>query len=846
MWRSRPVGSRSEVRSNWATIAAADVGGRADPMPIGSRPAAARRGALGSRNPPAVRSRTGFPRVGAALHVAGILGVGAILGLVGILGAGAIPGGDHTGGWNPLHAAVAGAAPSPRSTAPDSSPATQLTSSPAPALHMVRQSWTVGPGQEFSATVSLAGSGSGTRPAKSSAGTTSGTSTGASAAGLDLEVSVYARLHTRTALSQTLNGTITEPVLYRSNPISLTSLSSPAPGQYQLTLALQTADAAQSAPAAGVAGPATLPCADGAPGSCGGVYPVELQLSSNGNPMGSLITELVYVYPTSSTFHTTSPLRVALVAPLTLTTVSSRPPAGSVTQLDRVATALTSEPGVPLTVVSEASAIDTLDATTNRSDHPAAAAMIAAMTDPAHETIGQGYVPVNAGGLIDAGLGDSLAEQVSRACSTLAPWHPTPGIWVSDTTLGPDAAARLAAEACDPIRHLVVPPDAVSGNGCTITCTAPFSVADSAGRRLTAMEADAQLTSEITAPTTDPVLRAHDLLADLSLTYFEAPAAIEPRGVVLDIPYGDAVSASEVGSLISGMAVDPVLDPVTLSQLFASVPTGANAQPTSRRLLAAAGNAGLPVRALRNAHTQLAAYSTAVDATSAGQLTASTLQQLFLRSESSMLRPIEQQQAIREFTKALHAQLKRLTLPDSLVRLTSNSVLRVPITLSNDTGFPVSGTLVVSSDKLLFSPSGSCRGIDRGPGGFSGVSCTADLTKATDAVYVAVRPRIGGDFRVMVSFLAPGGQLSLVHGQITVRSLSTSIEAVVISALALLVLIGWWVRTHRKSRRRARHGLHSGHTTATMGRTRRVASRTSPAGTPTAGLPPGRRIQPQP
>ncbi len=668
-------------------------------------------------------------------------------------------------------------------------PVTSTTADSAPSLHLVHQPWTVGPGQDFSVTLSVSG-------IRGTAG--------------DVRVTVFSRLHTRSALAQTIAGNATGVATYQSPARPLGSFRSPAPDQFQLSLALQTPDSTgSSASASGAAGaplgPAPLSCDSGPPGGCGGVYPVQIELTTPGGASTRLTTELVYAYPSTSALRATSPLRVALVVPLVLASTATRTAPGAVTELGRVAGALEAARTLPLTVVPEAAGLAELSAASSARDRQVAADMVGAMTDPAHQDLARSYVPVDADALVGAGLSGDLVHQVAESCAVLAPWQPTTGIWVTATGLDPAAASVLGAAACDPVRELVVPASSVSGGACTVTCTAPFSVTSAGGTTVEAAESDTQLDQELAAPTRDPSLSAHNLVADLSLTYYEAPTPRQARGVVLDVPSAAAVSPTELADVLRGMASDPVVEPVTLSQYFAQIPVGANHQPATRRLVGASSASGLPARMLREAHARLAAYAGAVDATSGGRRVVAQLGAELLRAESSVLRPVEQRQAATQMEDALNRQLVRVTIPNTLVRLTSSSVLRVPVTLSNGTGFPVSGVLTVSSDKLLFSPSGSCRGIDPVPAGFSGVSCPVNLDKTTDAVYVAMRARISGDFRMTVALEAPDGHLVLAHAQITVRSLSTSIEAVALSAAALVVLVAWWIRTHRRARRRARH-----------------------------------------
>lgn len=662
---------------------------------------------------------------------------------------------------------------------------------PGPGLTLLHASWTVGPGQPFTATV--------------------GVPAGSAARGMGLRIALYSPLHTRTALSEWIGGTPVGIVTYQSSTVPLASLPSPAPGEVQVTLALASPDDPAPSTAGATAGPARLDCPGGLPGTCGGVYPVSLELTGASGTVSTLGTELVFAYPPGNPYHATSPLRLATVVPLGLppTAGDASPAPAALTQLakEATATAAGAAAGVPLTLVPEPRTVTRLAAAgTGHGAHQASAALAAAAADPAHQVLVQGYVPVDASALVGSGLAAELGQQQARACGVLAGLHPTTGTWVSDAVVDPAAAAALSGSPCDPVHQLVVPAGSVTGYGCSITCASPFRVTAAGGATMTAVEADAQLATELTGSSADPVLRAHDLVADLSLTYYEAPTPVDPRGVVLAVPDGATVSPTEMAAVLSGVAADPVLAPVTLAQYFADVPVGANGQPAERRL--DGSSAALPVavaRALRSGRSALDSFGGAVGASTAGAQAVTSLGDRLLAAESSLLRPPQQERAAAAFRSALQAQLARITLSKGSIRLTSSSTLRVPITFASTTGFPVAARLQVSSDKLLFTPGGGCRGINPGPAGFNGLRCAVDLSKPTNAVYVAIRARLGGDFRVAVSLLSPDGQLALVQGTITVRSLSTSVEAVVLSIAAVIVLLSWWARTWWRGRRRGRH-----------------------------------------
>ena len=87
------------------------------------------------------------------------------------------------------------------------------------------------------------------------------------------------------------------------------------------------------------------------------------------------------------------------------------------------------------------------------------------------------------------------------------------------------------------------------------------------------------------------------------------------------------------------------------------------------------------------------------------------------------------------------------------------------------------------------------------------MSTLCTFIHGTNAVYIEMRSRVSGDFRMSVTLDSPRGGLQLASGQLTVRSMSTSAVAIALSVAAGAVLLGWWGRTMWRSRR-TRRGAH--------------------------------------
>jgi hypothetical protein len=270
-----------------------------------------------------------------------------------------------------------------------------------------------------------------------------------------------------------------------------------------------------------------------------------------------------------------------------------------------------------------------------------------------------------------------------------------------------------------------------------------------------------------------------------------------------------------VSSVLSGLEGNPVLQPVTLDQLFAQVAVGADNEATARHVVTST-TAAVPTqlaRAVRSARGRQSGFASAVAGSAVGATTAQVTDDLLLAAESSVLSIRQQQAALAGFNTALDERLQGLGVRSDTIRLTAGTA-SVPITLLRDTGYPVTVVVRLTSDKLRFPmahtqvPGSICKApkvqssADR-----SSFSALCTLDHATNAVYVNMSSRASGDFQIHVTLESPQGNLVLAGGHLTVRSLSTSAVAIALSVGAVLVLFLWWGRTLWRGK--TRRGSHT-------------------------------------
>ena len=615
---------------------------------------------------------------------------------------------------------------------------------------------------------------------------------GGAASGDSLVVTVYKRLTSRSAFEATLASPPTSGVLSRTAAVPVAGLA-PVAGGVELPLAVSTAGAT-AATTAGI----DLDCTTG---SCSGVYPLVISLeTAAGSPAATLTTYLTYAESAAST-----PLRVAAVLPVSSPVV----PVRGATQAAAVAEplgragvagvaaqvqALTDHSTVPVT-------LDVVPRTLQALAHepgPAARAVVgqiqALAEDPAvHQVLAAPYVPVDATALTGAGLAGELNAQMVRGQAVFTLDHVEadtgPRVWVATGPVGATLGRALLTVGAS--RVVVPDTDLAPTTAANLTWSQPFSLALGHGQQAEAAASDSELTAHFTDDPGDPVLEANQLLADLAFIHYEAPGAASVRGVVVVPPTGWTPDPAFVATLLAGLDANPNLTAVTLNGFFQQVPAGANGMADTRSL---AGNGpALPAvlaQSVAAGRVRLSAFDGAVQG---APLLLGQLDDALLTSEAATLRTVQQAQMVASFERSLGGQLALIQLAtDRTITLTSRTGT-IPVTVLSSAPYTVVGTLSVSSDKLRFPSAAATRQ-------------AVVIDHPTNAYRFGVVTRTSGDFPLLVTLTAPHGGLVMAQGELQIRSTATSIAGIVLTLAAAVVLLGWWARTWRSTRRARRSG----------------------------------------
>jgi hypothetical protein len=598
---------------------------------------------------------------------------------------------------------------------------------------------------------------------------------------LSVSLSYYGRLVDGSDLQQAISGTPSGTPLLRETGIPI---SESATGPAAATCVTVVPNASASVPATGdgicTAGARTMtldcePLDD----DCQGVYPVSVALVRQGSstPVARFTTFLTYQQPNAES-QTGGPLRVGIVVPV------------SASGLATTADALTDKSDVPTTLAVSPLAVSAVDATHARDGTHALQQLAALSSD---EMIDQPYVPINLAALTGAGLSSEISAQLSRGDDILraAYLKPVGGAWVdTSSTLSTGDASNLASglQLAGATETVVSDSDLASAGLSNYTFAQPFTLDLAHGSTIPAVAADSSLSARFTATPGNPVLGAEQLLAGLSFVHFEDTFLRQPRGVVVVPPAKWHPSTAFLDALLGGLApANTALKAVTLSDLFTQVPAGGNREPAVRQLQPGGADHGITTSAAGRIaldRLQLSSFSSAV-AGHPPNLT--TLGDTLLTTEARGLSDAGRSSALNAYARSFAGTTGQVTLGTERTVTFTSQRAAIPVTVLSSAPYPVTVVVTLSSDKFTF-PDGNTQRLT--------------LVHPTTSVRVTAQARTSGDrLPIEVTLHTPDGQVLIAHTVLTVHSTEISFVGVALTVLAGAVLLFWWVRTWRRSRR---------------------------------------------
>ncbi|HEY6426058.1 MAG TPA: DUF6049 family protein [Acidimicrobiales bacterium] len=621
---------------------------------------------------------------------------------------------------------------------------------------------------------------------------------------LQVNLTFYNRIDDESQFAQTAGGVPQNGILARDPGIPVTEGASGRVANACVTVARNSSETPPSG------GTGACPAGDDTTlvlgctpeiGRCGDVYPVSVALvrQGSGTTVARFTTYLTYQETGAGTIGTGGPLRVGVVLPVT-----------SDAALDAVAAASSDHHDVPTTLAIDPRTVEQTLLQHSRDGSHALAELAALDQDQVTE---QPYVPIDVASLAEAGIAGEITNQVARGDALLrqAGLKPSGGPWVdtvSGFNQGDGPALATGVQVTGAVRLVVSDGDLSTAGLANYTYAQPFTLdlgrdgtatatATASGTAVPAAASDSSLSARFTAQQNDPVLGAEQLLAGLHFVHFENAFLDDHRGVIVEPPANWRPSATFLETLLSGLSGNPALTPVTLDQYFTQVPAGGNREPAVRHLQSGPASGGInktTSQKIATARIQLGSYccgaGTAVDARPPEM---ATLSDALLGTEARSLSTAGRTTAINAYERAFAGQVDKITIATERTVTFTSGRAPIPITVLNGAAYPVTVVMTLASDEFTF-PNGNTR--------------TLLLDRPTTSVRVVAQARSsGGRLPIDVTLRTPDGQLLLARTELTVHSTAISFVGVALTVLAGIVLIVWWARTWRRSRR-ARRRAH--------------------------------------
>ena len=303
-----------------------------------------------------------------------------------------------------------------------------------------------------------------------------------------------------------------------------------------------------------------------------GVYPVAIEATAaNGSRLDSIVTHLLRL-PSASTATTPLALATTVVIDAPLGVSSEGSPQLSDSQLQRASEQfriLAAASATPLTLAATPFLVQALAASGDSSARPDV---------QTRQTLSRPYVAIDSASLVAAGRESVIAQEYTAGDNVLASTFesaPDRQMLVLDPSVNDVALNQLAQSGT---RSVVLQSSQIRSSTVTdesAVLTQRFVIESANGTSFAAMANDDNASSRFVL-TTDPILGAHHALAQLMMLHEEQPGA--NRGAALTIPaateplafkeFLNGISAASAAGAASGSLGTPVLQPVTLVELF--------------------------------------------------------------------------------------------------------------------------------------------------------------------------------------------------------------------------------------------------------------------------------------
>jgi hypothetical protein len=539
-----------------------------------------------------------------------------------------------------------------------------------------------------------------------------------------------------------------------------------------------------------------------------GVYPIQITVGVS----KPLITWLVRLGAGSAG---DVPYTVSFVVPVR-SPIADQPDGTSmispteVSRLDGLASVIERAPSGSMTVVPNPETLDAL----NAGDPTANAALVHLQKASKNNAVlAAPFVPVDIDAWRRAGREDYVSLLLRQGRDSLTKSLGRNPTDISSRTVvldGYDTPASLDTLRREGAINAIVPDTQLEGLRST-AFPSPFAqtfrIRDSGNQDLLAASADTWLSKAVVDldRSTDPSVNAQQILADLAAGFFDNSSTARGSVILLPDNWAPGATSNVVTSLLAPLATSSVVQLRSIDGFFDTVSRSSPdtekgmetliSGPMRRNLISTRGpDVDSLSRDLDQARSTLASYESIFGAAAATHAT--KFDDLLVASADDRLTDAQHRAYIDAATSFVTRSVRTSTgkiaisAPESERFTLTSRHEKIRIVIENDLTSPATVRIDLRSEKLTFP---------------QGESINTTLQPGSNVIQFDVSVKTSGDSLLEYTVNAPKGSLGeLARGKLRVRALALSGLGVVLSAVALLVIITWWFRHARRSRREKR------------------------------------------
>ncbi len=513
-----------------------------------------------------------------------------------------------------------------------------------------------------------------------------------------------------------------------------------------------------------------------------GIHPVELVLTGPDGP--ELWSQTVFLNRLLfDSSDDPSPVRVSLVLPVQSGPAVGTDGAGTFTveqraQLSSVTSLLESVPEAPVTLAVRPNTLDGLE----RTSEPWAGDLLDSLrlgrSDNA--VLRLPYVPIDTAALVEAGEPGQIEQQLLVGAGTVAQRigrTTSATTWTLDRSVSTPALPlleRLGVESLIiGVDMLQLPP----GVDDDQVMTSPVRLEGS--ENLQALAFDSIVSQRLADARVDPGSRAHEGVSLMMAGWFSAARRGEPLPLATAILVTPSTGPEVIAALTAALDAG---GPLIAQPDAGALPAATDDTPTAALEERPTPDVRPTVEATNQTRREIASYrSMTNDADPAAQLwdelTNQSLAMGLTAAASDDMRAVVR--------SSIGSQVERIQAPRPRRVLVTSEDTVIPLRFRNDLPYEVRLVMRARSPRLEIEEP----------------TTEVVLEPGENRIELPVVVRAPGESLLRISLTSPDGGITVPAADVPVRSTAISGVGAVLSVLSIVFLIGWWLRTLRRTRR---------------------------------------------